>query len=124
MHSLSLVSSLLTSSIPIPHTTATTPFNFKPLNNLPNHLNSHPLHTQKRSTSGRNDAVSIIFNVNKLRRNMFVTATGGPVSDLDQNARRIAQSALWVAEGVYIIWLFLLPYAPVSTSIHVQSSLV
>ncbi|KAE9451038.1 hypothetical protein C3L33_17065, partial [Rhododendron williamsianum] len=28
------------------------------------------------------------------------------------NVRRVLQSVLWVAEGVYIFWLFLLPYAP------------
>lgn len=33
----------------------------------------------------------------------------------DDNLRRVLQIALWVAEGVYILWLFLLPYAPVST---------
>ncbi|KAL8196373.1 hypothetical protein R6Q57_024668 [Mikania cordata] len=33
-------------------------------------------------------------------------------SELDDNTRKILQSVLWAAEGVYIIWLFLLPYAP------------
>ncbi|XP_030491639.2 uncharacterized protein LOC115707740 [Cannabis sativa] len=32
--------------------------------------------------------------------------------DLDDNLRRALQFLLWVAEGVYILWLFLLPYAP------------
>lgn len=36
--------------------------------------------------------------------------------DLDGNIRRVLQTLLWVAEGVYILWLFLLPYAPVGTS--------
>ncbi|XP_076947862.1 uncharacterized protein LOC143619934 [Bidens hawaiensis] len=30
----------------------------------------------------------------------------------DNNRRKVLQSLLWAAEGVYIIWLFLLPYAP------------
>ncbi|KAK6132050.1 hypothetical protein DH2020_034214 [Rehmannia glutinosa] len=37
---------------------------------------------------------------------------GGSVSELDDNVRKLLQALLWVAEGVYIIWLFLLPYAP------------
>lgn len=36
--------------------------------------------------------------------------------ELDGNVRRVLQILLWVAEGVYILWLFLLPYAPVGTS--------
>ncbi|GAV59191.1 hypothetical protein CFOL_v3_02722 [Cephalotus follicularis] len=30
----------------------------------------------------------------------------------NHNTRRLLQIMLWVAEGVYILWLFLLPYAP------------
>ncbi|KAL2234979.1 UNVERIFIED_CONTAM: hypothetical protein Sindi_1230100 [Sesamum indicum] len=37
---------------------------------------------------------------------------GGSVSELDDNVRKLLQALLWIAEGVYIIWLFLLPYAP------------
>ncbi|KAL0430111.1 UNVERIFIED_CONTAM: hypothetical protein Sradi_0637100 [Sesamum radiatum] len=39
---------------------------------------------------------------------------GGSVSELDDNVRKLLQALLWIAEGVYIIWLFLLPYAPMS----------
>ncbi|KAL0463621.1 UNVERIFIED_CONTAM: hypothetical protein Slati_0249700 [Sesamum latifolium] len=39
---------------------------------------------------------------------------GGSVSELDDNVRKLLQSLLWIAESVYIIWLFLLPYAPMS----------
>lgn len=39
---------------------------------------------------------------------------GGSISELDDDVRKLLQVFLWVAEGVYIIWLFLLPYAPVS----------
>lgn len=35
--------------------------------------------------------------------------------ELDGNVRRVLRFLLWVAEGVYILWLFLLPYAPVGT---------
>ncbi|KAL5553468.1 hypothetical protein UlMin_040869 [Ulmus minor] len=34
------------------------------------------------------------------------------VEELDGNLRRALQILLWVAEGVYILWLFLLPFAP------------
>ncbi|KAI3467113.1 hypothetical protein Pfo_023776 [Paulownia fortunei] len=37
---------------------------------------------------------------------------GGSMSELDDNVRKLLQAFLWAAEGVYIIWLFLLPYAP------------
>ncbi|XP_019455385.1 PREDICTED: uncharacterized protein LOC109356509 [Lupinus angustifolius] len=33
-------------------------------------------------------------------------------SSADGNLRTVLRTALWVAEGVYILWLFLLPYAP------------
>lgn len=42
-------------------------------------------------------------------------ATGGgdsSVSELDGNVRILLRAVLWVAEGVYVLWLFLLPYAP------------
>ncbi|KAK1380917.1 Monocarboxylate transporter 6 like [Heracleum sosnowskyi] len=32
--------------------------------------------------------------------------------DEDENVRKVLQFLLWAAEGVYIGWLFLLPYAP------------
>lgn len=35
----------------------------------------------------------------------------------DDNTRRMLQIALWVAEGIYVLWLFLLPYAPVSITL-------
>ncbi|XP_050373512.1 uncharacterized protein LOC126791149 isoform X1 [Argentina anserina] len=31
----------------------------------------------------------------------------------NEDSRRVFQTGLWVAEAVYILWLFLLPYAPV-----------
>ncbi|KVH96295.1 hypothetical protein Ccrd_001616 [Cynara cardunculus var. scolymus] len=40
------------------------------------------------------------------------TVTDISVSELDDNIRKVVQLLLWAAEGVYIIWLFLLPYAP------------
>ncbi|XP_075635882.1 uncharacterized protein LOC142608059 [Castanea sativa] len=45
------------------------------------------------------------------RRKTNVTATSSS-EDEDDNLRRVLQILLWVAEGVYILYLFLLPYAP------------
>ncbi|XP_071703377.1 uncharacterized protein [Rutidosis leptorrhynchoides] len=46
------------------------------------------------------------------RRNPTTTTSGVSVTELDDNVRKVLQYLLWAAEGVYIIWLFLLPYAP------------
>ncbi|CDP00599.1 unnamed protein product [Coffea canephora] len=52
------------------------------------------------------------------RRNSTpITTTAGvggdsSVTEFDDNIRKLLQAVLWVAEGVYILWLFLLPYAP------------
>lgn len=43
------------------------------------------------------------------------TFSSGEEEQSDDNLKRVVQIALWVAEGVYILWLFLLPYAPVCT---------
>lgn len=40
----------------------------------------------------------------------------------DDNIRRVLQVALWVAEGVYVVWLFLLPFAPVRTCLTSEPS--
>ncbi|KAL8463193.1 hypothetical protein ACS0TY_033233 [Phlomoides rotata] len=53
-------------------------------------------------------------------RGKFISSTtaaasgggGGSISELDDDLRKLLQAFLWIAEGVYIIWLFLLPYAP------------
>lgn len=39
----------------------------------------------------------------------------GSVLENEDNVqrRRLIQTILWIAEGVYVLWLFLLPYAPV-----------
>ncbi|CAA0827614.1 Unknown protein [Striga hermonthica] len=46
----------------------------------------------------------------------YITAASsgseGSVSELDDNVRKLVQALLWTAEGIYIVWLFLLPYAP------------
>ncbi|XP_059453977.1 uncharacterized protein LOC132184376 isoform X2 [Corylus avellana] len=45
------------------------------------------------------------------RRKPTIAATPS-TEEGDDNSRRVLQIILWVAEGVYILWLFLLPYAP------------
>lgn len=42
----------------------------------------------------------------------------------DDGMRRLLQILLWGAEGIYIFWLFLLPYAPVGVSWFYCSFLV
>ncbi|KAF5467637.1 hypothetical protein F2P56_011869 [Juglans regia] len=42
------------------------------------------------------------------------TVVSSSADEGDDNTRRLLQIILWMAEGVYILWLFLLPYAPVS----------
>ncbi|EPS58117.1 hypothetical protein M569_16698, partial [Genlisea aurea] len=37
---------------------------------------------------------------------------GGSASDLDGNLKKFLQVSLWIAECVYVVWLFFLPYAP------------
>lgn len=39
-------------------------------------------------------------------------------------SRRVLQAALWAAEAVYILWLFLLPYAPVHILFFLPKSVV
>ncbi|KAK9052267.1 hypothetical protein SSX86_028895 [Deinandra increscens subsp. villosa] len=46
------------------------------------------------------------------RNSTGTTATDVSVPELDDSTRKVLQFVLWAAEGVYIIWLFLLPYAP------------
>ncbi|KAG6383359.1 hypothetical protein SASPL_156893 [Salvia splendens] len=55
----------------------------------------------------------------RLNRNFISSTTaaaggggGGSVSELNDGARKLLQVILWIAEAVYIVWLFLLPYAP------------
>ncbi|XP_019236384.1 PREDICTED: uncharacterized protein LOC109216665 isoform X2 [Nicotiana attenuata] len=61
---------------------------------------------------------------NKARREtLFTTGAGGgggggggggmdSILERDEKIRKLTQSILWTAEGVYVLWLFLLPYAP------------
>lgn len=47
-------------------------------------------------------------------RRKSISGDKASLDDEDENARKVVQFLLWAAEGVYIVWLFLLPYAPVS----------
>ncbi|KAF3663099.1 putative serine/threonine-protein phosphatase 2A 65 kDa regulatory subunit A beta isoform-like [Capsicum annuum] len=50
----------------------------------------------------------------------FITRAGGgrggggvdSIIERDDKLRKLIQGMLWTAEGVYVLWLFLLPYAP------------
>ncbi|KAL4569320.1 hypothetical protein LXL04_024956 [Taraxacum kok-saghyz] len=54
------------------------------------------------------------FNFAAARRNSSSTSSNTDMSvpELDDNIRKVLQFVLWATEGVYIVWLFLLPYAP------------
>lgn len=54
------------------------------------------------------------------RRRPTVSVTPSSLKENDGNLRRVLQIGLWVAEVVYVLWLFLLPYAPVSTPFFVR----
>lgn len=41
-----------------------------------------------------------------------MSVTPSSLKENDGNLRRVLQIGLWVAEVVYVLWLFLLPYAP------------
>lgn len=47
------------------------------------------------------------------RRKSTVTDTNATSVEGNNSVRRVLQFVLWGAEAVYILWLFLLPYAPV-----------
>jgi len=65
-----------------------------------------------RRIAGKNESVYLraCLACGASRRNS-PTTTAAEKGD-DGNVRRVLQSILWAAEGVYILWLFLLPYAP------------
>nr|GEW05628.1 monocarboxylate transporter 6 like [Tanacetum cinerariifolium] len=71
-------------------------FNSKPYNNL---------HNNNLSSS----QTSLISSAT---RRTSTTADDVSVTEIDDNLRKALQFLLWAAEGVYIVWLFLLPYAP------------
>nr|XP_017223688.1 PREDICTED: uncharacterized protein LOC108200121 isoform X2 [Daucus carota subsp. sativus] len=51
-------------------------------------------------------------NCCKATRRKSISGDEGGLDDEDGSVRRVLQFVLWAAEGVYIAWLFLLPYAP------------
>ncbi|KAB1221040.1 hypothetical protein CJ030_MR3G018975 [Morella rubra] len=46
------------------------------------------------------------------RRNKPTVSAASSAEEGDNNTRLVLQIILWVAEAVYVLWLFLLPYAP------------
>ncbi|XP_027912938.1 uncharacterized protein LOC114172968 [Vigna unguiculata] len=81
---------------------------------LPKLLNRRPLHLAVNSTRCFSPAVikakrgvsgtQLCFSS---RRKPILSSEEG-----EDNLRKVLQITLWVAGGVYILWLFLLPYAP------------
>ena len=70
--------------------------------------------TQQQFFLSKDKAIEFGGRVEATRRKSSGGATTeAPISEEDGNVRRFLQLILWAAEGVYILWLFLLPYAPV-----------
>lgn len=86
-------------------------------------LKSKPQSTQFRTkTTPSTSFLGLsLGGTQKLRANFFCSAaprksssatSSTPIPEDDGNLRRALQFLLWTAEGIYILWLFLLPYAP------------
>lgn len=58
------------------------------------------------------------------RREPTELATPSSNKEEDDNLRRVLQIGLWGAEVVYVLWLFLLPYAPVGTLFVLLNAIV
>ncbi|KAM7464359.1 hypothetical protein LguiA_032480 [Lonicera macranthoides] len=80
----------------------------------PKQLIQGPDHnTEQFFLSNKDKAIEFGGRVQATRRKSSGCATTEtPISEEDGNVRRFLQLILWAAEGVYILWLFLLPYAP------------
>lgn len=70
-------------------------------------IKSKPCESQKHVLTK-----SVFISAASRRNSSSTTTTDLSVSELDDNVRKVLQFVLWATEGVYIIWLFLLPYAP------------
>lgn len=84
---------------------------------LPKLHNRRPLHHAFNSTHCFSPAVTKAKR-GVLEKHLCFSARRKPILSSEEgedNLRRVLRISLWVAEGVYILWLFLLPYAPVCT---------
>ncbi|GAA0169274.1 hypothetical protein LIER_40729 [Lithospermum erythrorhizon] len=100
--------------------TKLTPINKKPLNSyLRNsyysikkwNINTNIVH-ELCSVNLENVASRKVWNIST--RTAASGRGGGAATEMDDGLKKIVQAMLWGAEGVYILWLFLLPYAPSS----------
>ncbi|KAF8407826.1 hypothetical protein HHK36_006962 [Tetracentron sinense] len=84
----------------------------QPFNNSGNNTNRWPA-TRQLFSNERVFKMSIVC-CNSARKSSTTSASKSkqPPQEGDENTRRALQILLWTAEGVYILWLFLLPYAP------------
>ncbi|ESW29589.1 hypothetical protein PHAVU_002G082500 [Phaseolus vulgaris] len=81
---------------------------------LPKLHNRTPLHHAFNSTHCFSPAVTKAKR-GVLETHLCFSARRKPILSSEEgedNLRRVLRISLWVAEGVYILWLFLLPYAP------------
>ncbi|EEF33242.1 uncharacterized protein LOC8269698 [Ricinus communis] len=80
---------------------------------------SHQLHNKSKPKNcwlaprplllDKRNALNFNCHAARRKRNIYNTAVS---SDIKGNATKLLQIILWSFEGVYILWLFLLPYAP------------
>ncbi|CAI9096239.1 OLC1v1032336C1 [Oldenlandia corymbosa var. corymbosa] len=76
-------------------------------------INSKQLMTRKKMMGFNLGGSQLLMsNVNRRSTTIAGVGRGGSVTELDDNVRKFLQVALWATEAVYIVWLFLLPYAP------------
>ncbi|KAK2971561.1 hypothetical protein RJ640_017930 [Escallonia rubra] len=119
---MSTATLLCSSTATSPLLPPTKPFNSKPPSSLRRSrlvaLSTNQRHCRRLVLTSKDKTVKVrgLPACDATRRNSDGdTTTGGasaPEQGASDNVRRGLQIVLWLAEGVYILWLFLLPYAP------------
>ncbi|KAK3008725.1 hypothetical protein RJ639_013128 [Escallonia herrerae] len=119
---MSTATLLCSSTATSPLLPRTKPFNSKPSLSLRRSrvvpLSTNQRHCTQLVLTSKDKAVKVrgLPAWDATRRNSAGdTTTGGaspPEHGGSDNVRRGLQLVLWLAEGIYILWLFLLPYAP------------
>ncbi|GAB2228550.1 hypothetical protein Droror1_Dr00022670 [Drosera rotundifolia] len=92
------------------HYTDTKPFNWNPTA-----LNPHRHLLLSRFPNRRFSVDEIRSPARRRRRRghgVVARAAGSERRVMDERVRRVVQVGLWVMEGVYVFWLFFLPFAP------------
>lgn len=89
-----------------------------------------PVHYSLSSTNFLSSAKPLVSNSRRThscsagRRQPTELATSSSSKEKDDNLKRVVQIGLWGAEIAYVLWLFLLPYAPVGILFMLLSVIV